>query len=50
MPSPLPSDPTRLLVAGDTHGNYLHWKRVLLQAAREHHVDGIVQPPATVAM
>jgi len=43
MPSPLPSDPTRLLVAGDTHGNYLHWKNVLLPAAREHQVDGIVQ-------
>ena len=43
MPSPLPGDPTRLLVAGDTHGNWLHWKNVLLPAARKHQVDGIVQ-------
>ncbi|MDA8330353.1 MAG: metallophosphoesterase [Candidatus Dormibacteraeota bacterium] len=43
MPSPLPGDPTCLLVAGDTHGNDLHWKHVLLPAARKHHVGGIVQ-------
>ncbi|MDA8331220.1 MAG: metallophosphoesterase [Candidatus Dormibacteraeota bacterium] len=43
MPSPLPHDPARLLIAGDTHGNYLHWKNVLLPAAREHQVDRIVQ-------
>ena len=43
MPSPVHGDPTRLLVAGDTHGNHLHWKHVLLPAAREHQVDGIVQ-------
>ncbi len=43
MPSPLPGNPKRILVAGDTHGNWLHWKRVLLPAAHEHQVDGIVQ-------
>jgi hypothetical protein len=43
MPSSLPGDPTRLLVAGDTHGNWLHWQRVLLPAARKHQVGGIVQ-------
>jgi predicted phosphodiesterase len=39
----IPGGPKRLLIAGDTHGNYLHWKNILLPAAREHHVDGIVQ-------
>ncbi len=43
VPSPVPGDPTRLLVAGDTHGNHMHWKHVLLPAARKHQVDGIVQ-------
>ena len=43
MPSPLPGDPARLLVAGDTHGNWLHWTRVLLPAAPKHHVGGIIQ-------
>jgi predicted phosphodiesterase len=43
MASQIPGDPKRLLIAGDTHGNYLHWKNILLPAAREHHVDGIVQ-------
>lgn len=43
MRGPRPSDPIRLLVAGDTHGNQLHWEHVLLPAAREHQVDAIVQ-------
>ncbi|MGA9776510.1 MAG: hypothetical protein WBU92_11430 [Candidatus Dormiibacterota bacterium] len=43
MPSSLLSAPTRLLVAGDTHGNHLPWERVLLPAARKHRVEGIVQ-------
>ena len=43
MPVHIPDDPSRLLVAGDTHGNWLHWKHVLLPAAHEHRVDGIVQ-------
>lgn len=42
MPSALPGDPTRVLVAGDTHGNGGHWTHVLLSAARLHQVDGIV--------
>lgn len=43
MPVHIPDDPSRLLVAGDTHGNWLHWKHVLLPAAHEHRVGGIVQ-------
>ena len=43
MLPPVPGNPKRLLVAGDTHGNYLHWEHVLLPAAREHQVGGIVQ-------
>ena len=43
MAAPLLGDPTRLLVAGDTHGNFLHWKHVLLPAAHDHQVGGIVQ-------
>ncbi len=43
MLTSLPGDPTRVLVAGDTHGNLLHWEHVLLPAARAHQVDGIVQ-------
>lgn len=43
MTDPIPGDPKRILVAGDTHGNWVHWQRVLLPAAREHKVDGIVQ-------
>ena len=43
MSSPLPGNPKRLLVAGDTHGNWQHWKNVLLPAAREHEVEGIIQ-------
>ena len=43
MPVHIPDDPSRLLVAGDTHGNFLHWKHVLLPAAHDHQVGGIVQ-------
>ncbi|MDA8332489.1 MAG: metallophosphoesterase [Candidatus Dormibacteraeota bacterium] len=43
MRPPIPGNPKRLLVAGDTHGNWLHWKHVLLPAAHEHQVEGIVQ-------
>jgi len=43
MAAPLPGDPTRVLVAGDTHGNLWHWTCVRLPAARLHQVDGIVQ-------
>ncbi|MHB8331477.1 MAG: metallophosphoesterase family protein [Candidatus Dormibacteria bacterium] len=43
MAPDLPDEPTRLLVAGDTHGNHLHWEHVLLPAARKHRVGGIVQ-------
>ncbi len=43
MPVHIPDDPSRLLVPGDTHGNCLHWEDVLLPAAQEHQVGGIVQ-------
>ncbi len=43
MLPPITAEPARLLIAGDTHGNWLHWKHVLLPAAREHQVDGVVQ-------
>lgn len=43
MLPPIPGNPKRLLVAGDTHGNCLHWKHVLLPTAQEHQVEGIVQ-------
>ncbi len=43
MAASLPGDPTRVLVAGDTHGDLWHWTHVLLPAARLHQVDGIVQ-------
>lgn len=43
MLPPIPGNPKRLLVAGDTHGNWLHWKHVLLPADHEHQVEGIVQ-------
>ncbi|MHB8394875.1 MAG: hypothetical protein ACYDC5_10310 [Candidatus Dormibacteria bacterium] len=43
MPSALPGGPTRLLVVGDTHGNHLHWKHVVLPATRKHQMSGIVQ-------
>ncbi|HVC23814.1 MAG TPA: metallophosphoesterase [Candidatus Dormibacteraeota bacterium] len=43
MTEPIPGDPKRILVAGDTHGNWVHWQRVLLPAAHDHQVDGIVQ-------
>jgi len=43
MGFPISGDPSRLLVAGDTHGNWVHWQQILLPAAREHKVDGIVQ-------
>ena len=41
MPSPLPRDPTRLLVAGDTQGNSLPWAQVLFPAACERRVIGL---------
>ncbi|MHB8555069.1 MAG: metallophosphoesterase [Candidatus Dormibacteria bacterium] len=43
MLPPVRGNPKRLLVAGDTRGNYLHWEHVLLPAAQEHQVGGILQ-------
>lgn len=43
MASSLPGDPKRLLVACNTQGNDLHWKHVLLPAARGYQVDESVQ-------
>lgn len=33
----------KVLVAGDTHGNTLHWKNVLFPAAKQHGADLIIQ-------
>ena len=39
----LPGRPTRVLVAGDTHGDLDWWEDVLLPAAVEHQADVVVQ-------
>lgn len=33
----------RVLVAGDTHGNTIHWRNVLIPAAKQHGADLIIQ-------